>query len=658
MACIQYPRKERGGVSLPSYEKPTIYKEPPKAIFTKKKERIEEGDVTYNIRNDSSRYDDAITNYQKGQNMMVTVDYQNRAPQTTTMNFGSSSNPYKVNQAFRPPEFKLIDLQPLSRQQRPYVSGQTNIGSQITRNDSSDIRMDQRQIDFSIGANTTMHTANTNASHEMGVYYDNHDRTDMVHTDMSTYDITSALKGIESVELQKLFSYEQTPYGIVLTPLSIQVDTSVSGPSNVEPHRHMDTDSHLQNQLVYEQNTNISGHKDVESQRHLSNLVSYLQEQLSVGQGTNIMGMPQYDAQRHLADQDAYIRSDGTLVQFGTNLNSDYYHDADYTLDTNGYIQEPLRVAKGTNVSGQINLVNGTHISSDILSYLQNQLHYGIGSNLRGQVTVESQRELSDVLSYLKDELVVSKGANQSGGVIHVDSQRHISDLISFLQDKIQVGAGTNQNGGMKTTISYEHQEQMKDILLKNMTSAVHIVIQKAGVADEYQVKGNIQDKIGIVVNSTKGGALQLMGDNGQPIRLKDYTWKFVKSAMGADKFIIQLSADNELKLERKGELYAVYSNPSQHIAQMDHDDVHLKRDAMNITVITNVELQGNMERPDESQFQRIEKQTHYTNHMVQSNTPSLERAESTLESIRGIQSGKKQNIKQTMLLQSEGRFD
>jgi hypothetical protein len=105
MACIQYPRKERGGVNPGSWEQPTIYKDPPKEIFTRKKERIEEGDVSYLIRADASRYTDAISNYAKSQNVMVSVDYQNRKPQTTTMNFGSASNPYKVNQSFRPPSF-------------------------------------------------------------------------------------------------------------------------------------------------------------------------------------------------------------------------------------------------------------------------------------------------------------------------------------------------------------------------------------------------------------------------------------------------------------------------------------------------------------------------------------------------------------------------
>lgn len=712
MACIQYPRKERGGVSLPSYEKVTILREPPKEIFTRKKERVEEGDVTFNIRNDASRYNDAISNWQKGKNMMVKVDYQNRAPQTTTMNFGSASNPYKVNQSFRPPEFSLLDLQPLSRQKRPYVAGQTNIGSQITRNDSSEIRMDQREIDFSIGANPTLHTANTNVSREMGIYYDNHDRTDAIHTDMSFYELMSSLKGVELVDLQKLFSIEQTPYGIVLTPLVVKADAVLSGPSNVEPHRYMNTSVHVQDQVNYQVSTNESGYQDVEAQRHLSNLISYLQDHISAEQGTNKAGISQFDSQRHI-HQDVYIRSDGLLAYIGTNTSGPY-QDGNYELDTNGYIAEPLRVETSTNLSSQADvgvpmisadgyimersqIGQGANLSSmmkqdgnpiltdgfimdraqigqgvnqmgikqyesqrnvsDIMNYLQDQLQTGIGTNVKGQVTVESQRTLSDVLSFLKEELVVGKGTNISSQIGNVEDQRHLSNLLSYLENYAQVGLGTNHQGKQFSS-SYEHQDKMKEILLKNMTSAIHIVIQKAGSADEYQIQGNIQDKIGIVVDSTKGGHIQLMGENGQPIRVKDYTWKFVKSAMGGDKFIIQLASDSELELERKGELYAVYSNPYQPIADIEPQDIHLRRNATNITVLTNVELQGNNDRMNESQLQRVEKQTHYTDYKIYGNEPSFERTEHTLDSIRSIQSDKKQRIQQTILAQSEGRFD
>jgi len=228
MACIQYPRKERGGVNPGSWEQPTIYKDPPKEIFTRKKERIEEGDVSYLIRADATRYNDAISNYAKSQNMMVAVDYQNRNPHTTTMNFGSASNPYKVNQAFRPPEFRQEDLLPLSRQKRETVGGRSNPGSNVTRDDRNDNRMDHTEVQFST-QETRYHAEQTNLAREQGVYSENFQRKDMMNENYTTQNVLSQLKGFESVELQKMFQYEQTPNGIVLTPMLIEALSSMSG---------------------------------------------------------------------------------------------------------------------------------------------------------------------------------------------------------------------------------------------------------------------------------------------------------------------------------------------------------------------------------------------------------------------------------------------
>ncbi len=123
-----WPKKNRSGVSLPSWELPHIYRDPPRAIFTRKKERVEMGDVSYNIREDDSRINDAIMNYPKGVNPMVGVDYQNRQQQLTTMTQTAASNPYKVNASFRPPMFKQEDLLPLSRQKHPPTTVTTNPG--------------------------------------------------------------------------------------------------------------------------------------------------------------------------------------------------------------------------------------------------------------------------------------------------------------------------------------------------------------------------------------------------------------------------------------------------------------------------------------------------------------------------------------------------
>jgi len=126
--ALQWPRRNRSGINLPSWELPHIYRDPPKAIFTRKKERVEMGDVSYNIREDESRINDAIMNYARGINPAVGVDYQNRQQQLTSMSQFAASNPYKVNHSFRPPMFKQEDLLPLSRQKHPYTTATTNPG--------------------------------------------------------------------------------------------------------------------------------------------------------------------------------------------------------------------------------------------------------------------------------------------------------------------------------------------------------------------------------------------------------------------------------------------------------------------------------------------------------------------------------------------------
>ena len=558
MACIQYPRKNRGGISLGSWEQPTIYKEPLKEVFTKKKERIEEGDVTYNIRNDPSRYNDAITNWQKGKNMMVEVDYQNRAPQTTTMNFGSASNPYKVNKAFRPPEFGLLDLEPLSRQKRPYVEAGTNIGSTISRDDTQKL-MDQSVIDFSVGSHLN-HQAISTVSKEMGVYHDNFLSKEMINEDYVAKQVVTQLKGIESNELQKLFQYENTPNGIVITPIMFSASSAVSGAKH-------------------------------DSDRQVGQSYA-VKDRDYIGIASNERGMASYEGQRNGHEQ-LHVRDHVTNIGVASNERG----MASYEGQRNGHEQQHVY----------------DHIDS-----------IGVATNSVGQYRPETQH--MDEFGYIRDELKAAQGTNVVGAY--------------------------HQN-------AYEHSEQMKDVLLKNMTSSVHIVIQRAGDSDEYPIQGSIKDKINIIVDSTKGNAISLGRDNGEPVRLKEYTWKFVKSNSGSDKFIIQLPQEAVVELERKSDLHAVYSNPSNSVHQSQAEEVHLRREARVTSAATNVTLLGDISRIDESVFtNRVEKKTMYTDMMIQPNSYGMERASEPLMAINPLESNKKQNIQQMMLNQSKGRFE
>ena len=537
MACIQFPRKERGGVSLGSYDIPTIYKDPPKEIFTQKKERVEEGDITYNIRNDSSRYTDAISNYAKSQNQMVSVDYQNRKNQTTTMNFGSASNPYKVNQAFRPPMFREVDLQPLSRQRREYVGARANLGSDLTRDDFFDFnRMDQHEIAFATGAQHVYHAEQSNVSREQGIYHDNFQRKDVINEHYTTQNVLSQLKGMESVELQKLFEYENTPHGIVITPLSIEAIVNVSGIKDYEAQRVGNNEQrHIQNETMqFEQESGVVGQKNYEAQRVGNNEQRHiLNDTMQFGQGSGVVGQKDYEAHRSGHNEQRNLRKE----------------------------EDILRYAQGTNVKGM------------------------------------SKQEYLEV-----------------------------------------------------------QKEKMKDVLLKNMKSTVHIVIQTAGGRDQYQVQANVKDKIDLIVNSAKGQAVSLQRENGEPVKVKDYTWKFVKSATGADTFIIQAELP-EVELDRKAVLYAAQSAPSHNIHVPIMNNVYLKTERINVSASTNSYVPENSLNAgrvsSEVVVRKAEKETNYTDMMIQTVRPTMDRVD-----ISNVKLGNKQRLQQSALRELDGRFD
>jgi hypothetical protein len=124
---IDFPRKLKGYYAgLPSRDNIHIYRDPPKSIYTRKKERVEFGDVKSFIEDDVTRYSDGIRKFQGGVNPSVRISYQNSGGGQKLMSSSNleAKNPYKVikDDAFRPPMFRQEDLLPLSRMNRPYTN--------------------------------------------------------------------------------------------------------------------------------------------------------------------------------------------------------------------------------------------------------------------------------------------------------------------------------------------------------------------------------------------------------------------------------------------------------------------------------------------------------------------------------------------------------
>lgn len=141
--------------TLTSPELTHILREPSKSIMTRKKERIDMADVTYMIRNDDTRINEGVSYLQRGINPHIDVMYNNSAggSRTTTMPNIQSGSVYKVMKdgAFRPPEFRLEDLQARSRSRRPETSAITNPGIRSGYNIHNLVDMiDKEEINSSI----------------------------------------------------------------------------------------------------------------------------------------------------------------------------------------------------------------------------------------------------------------------------------------------------------------------------------------------------------------------------------------------------------------------------------------------------------------------------------------------------------------------------
>lgn len=116
-----------------------ILKDPPKSIHTRRIDKVgENSDITQWIQDSGDRSCEAITQYARGVNPMVSVSYQNNGNNggqrggsiVPSMNSGVQARlPYAIGSGgsvFRPPVLRQEDLLPLSRLPRVWTNAFTN----------------------------------------------------------------------------------------------------------------------------------------------------------------------------------------------------------------------------------------------------------------------------------------------------------------------------------------------------------------------------------------------------------------------------------------------------------------------------------------------------------------------------------------------------
>lgn len=125
---------------------------------------------------------------------------------------------------------------------------------------------------------------------------------------------------------------------------------------------------------------------------------------------------------------------------------------------------------------------------------------------------------------------------------------------------------GTNPNNPL--AIENRNEEinidaYIKKILVGKIDPNFHIVIHNPNNQNFSEVAGSIKDKLNIAVQSSIGAPITLTTEDGQFIKLKDYRWKIVQSAVGGDSLVLNAVSNPDLQLDRNTPLYSVGSSAS-----------------------------------------------------------------------------------------------
>ena len=151
-------KMRKAGLTLPSVEGVNILRDPPSSIHTRKKERVNAGDIMANYRESKDRLSENIRYYPTGVNPSVSVSYANRGggSNVTSLSSSMAHNPYKVAKdgAFRPPMFRQEDLLPLSRQKRKWTTVQTRPKPMYQRKALQEVHIDFSPIKTAIQPRT------------------------------------------------------------------------------------------------------------------------------------------------------------------------------------------------------------------------------------------------------------------------------------------------------------------------------------------------------------------------------------------------------------------------------------------------------------------------------------------------------------------------
>lgn len=244
---VQMPKWK--SYTMPSWELNSIVREPPKSIFTRKKERVDMSNVNYMIRSDDSRINEGVSYLARGINPHIDVQYTNAnytsggSATTSLAPRGGGSNPMKAikDGAFRPPLYFLEDRLPLSRMRRPETAAITNPGiiTSVTPHFANSVDMAPIKTAIDV-VKTNYIPVRPTAMYKIQMPTEVFTRYAIEENPLQVAAGTNVIGQTKDVTRDTLHT-EYTPNGIILTPVNTSASAAPGSNLNtVENFRNMD----------------------------------------------------------------------------------------------------------------------------------------------------------------------------------------------------------------------------------------------------------------------------------------------------------------------------------------------------------------------------------------------------------------------------------
>ena len=329
-----------------------IQKNPPSSIHTRRISKVgETSSLTSLIDDSGDRINEAILNYARGVNPMVSVSYGNQG--NGTMNGNVTSNSAKPMASmpnrimdkgdFRPPIYDRRELLPLSRLPRTTTSSFT----QPSFVDYSKSKAEGVTSDKTIGIKKEMLNKEIQPTRVYNIQPSAIEPYEIKYIIQNPLRI-SAKSGVRTMDLTN--TENQKPYNNILTS-PIQIDFNINKNINNNSKAHvfdMDTGRYLQDTL----------HSDVRS-------------------------------------------------NMNRNKNTN-----EVTMDTNRYLQDPLHsdVRSNMNRNKEMN-----EVTMDTSRYLQDTLHSDVRSNMNGNKKQNNTNEMINFHVGVKDINNINYNTSKSG---------------------------------------------------------------------------------------------------------------------------------------------------------------------------------------------------------------------------------------------------